>query len=378
MTESIIDKKVKLSVVIPCYNEKNTLRECVQKVREIAGSNLELEIIIVDDSSTDCSVQIARELSCNYPEIIFEQLEYNQGKGAALRTGFKRASGDFIAVQDADLEYDPKDLKKLLIPLMEGKADVVIGSRFLTVGPHRVLYFWHSMGNKFLTFLSNIFSDLNLTDMEAGYKVFKAGVIKRINIEEDRFGFEPEIIAKISHMNLRIYEMGISYFGRTYEEGKKIGYKDGIRALYCIFKYNAYFAPRPAKALTYFLIALITAIVDLSLFFKLSSFGIHINIAIPAAFAVSAIINYPFIFFNLIGSGKIRRSYLEFSVFWMIVIASSYIDLQLTKFFLNFSFLLFLSKTYSIIIILMLNFFVRKVWTYPVIRKKIIDLKSEY
>ena len=226
------DKKIKLSIVIPCYNEQSTLKECVERVRKIAEPNLILEIIIVDDSSTDCSPQIGKNLADNFPEVIFIQHEFNMGKGASLRSGFKEATGDFIAVQDADLEYDPRDLKRLLNPLINNKADVVIGSRFLTVGPHRVLYFWHSLGNRFLTFLSNIFSDLNLTDMEAGYKIFKAEVIKKINIEENGFGFEPEIIAKVSHMNLRVFEMGISYFGRTYEEGKKINYKDGIKALY--------------------------------------------------------------------------------------------------------------------------------------------------
>jgi dolichol-phosphate mannosyltransferase len=229
-----VKRAVKLSVIIPCYNEERTLNNCVKKVLGIASETLSLEVLIVDDCSKDRSLEIARELEKQYPEVSVLCHEKNMGKGAALRTGFGTATGDFVAVQDADLEYDPMDLKRLLLPLMAGKADVVLGSRFLSSGAHRVLYFWHSLGNRFLTFLSNMFSDLNLTDMETCYKVFRREVIKSINIEEDRFGFEPEIVAKLASMRLRVYEMGISYYGRTYEEGKKIGAKDGFRAIYCI------------------------------------------------------------------------------------------------------------------------------------------------
>jgi len=182
--ENILNSEIKLSVVIPCYNEQNTLKECIEKLKGISDSNFALEIIIVDDASTDLSSHVARELADKYSEIIFVQHEVNKGKGAAVRTGFKIVSGDYVAVHDADLEYDPNDLKNLLIPLINGKADVVIGSRFLTVGPHRVLYFWHSIGNKILTFLSNMLTDLNLTDMESGYKIFKKEVIRKIDIEE--------------------------------------------------------------------------------------------------------------------------------------------------------------------------------------------------
>lgn len=375
--ETYQNQAVKLSIIIPCYNEENTLRECVNRVRKIANDNLILEIIIIDDFSTDSSPEIGKELAENYPEITFIQHKHNMGKGAALRSGFKIAKGDIIAVQDADLEYDPNDLKKLLVPLIEDMADVVIGSRFLTVGPHRVLFFWHALGNRFLTFLSNIFSDLNLTDMEAGYKIFKAEVVKKINIEEDDFGVEPEIIAKISRMNLRIFEMGVSYYGRTYEEGKKIGYKDGFKALYCIFKYNAYYSPPPTKLLIYLLIAIVTVLVDHFLFLYFYKFGISLNIAIPISFSISAALNYPFIFFNLIGSKKrLLRSYFEFGLFWIVVIVSSYFDLIVTKFFLGMGSDLSSSKIYSIIIILILNFLVRKVWISPFQEKEIMNQKS--
>jgi glycosyltransferase involved in cell wall biosynthesis len=230
-----------LTIVIPAYNEENTLRKCVERVLAIADNKLYLEIVIVDDASKDRTAEIARELEEQY-KIKFLQHKENQGKGAALRTGFEFANGDIIAVQDADLEYDPQDLKKLVTPIIEDKADVVIGSRFMSSQERRVLYFWHYMANKFLTFTSNMFTNLNLSDMETCYKIFRKEVIKNIEIEENRFGFEPEIVAKIAKFRLngerlRIYEMGISYSGRTYEEGKKIGWRDGVRALYVIVKY---------------------------------------------------------------------------------------------------------------------------------------------
>lgn len=232
----------KLSIVIPAYNEEKTLQKCVERVLAIAEPGLELEIVVVDDASKDHTADIARMLVTRY-DIKFIQHQENQGKGAALRTGFKEASGDIVAVQDADLEYDPRDLKALVKPIIEDRADVVIGSRFLSSHERRVLYFWHYMANKFLTFCSNMFTNLNLSDMETCYKVFRGQVIRAITIEENRFGFEPEIVAKIARFRLngqklRIYEMGISYAGRTYEEGKKIGWRDGVRALYVIVKYG--------------------------------------------------------------------------------------------------------------------------------------------
>src|SRR4030042_305065 len=292
MNEFSSDRPVALTVVIPCYNEEKTLRKCVEKVLNIADKNLSLELIIVDDHSTDKSYSIALELGKNRREIKVLRHERNFGKGAALRTGFQRATGDFVAVQDADLEYNPMELKRLLVPLVNGEADVVLGSRFLSTGAHRVLYFWHSLGNHFLTFLSNMFTDLNLTDMECGYKVFRRDVIQNIDIEESRFGFEPEIIAKIAQMRLRIFEMGISYYGRTYVEGKKIGVKDGFRALYCIFRYNAHRAPLPIQFLIYLLIGGTAALINFFVFLALFSSGISINIAIPSAFVIAATVNY--------------------------------------------------------------------------------------
>jgi glycosyltransferase involved in cell wall biosynthesis len=224
-----------LSVVIPVYNEVDTIEQIVEAVR--ASEIDDLEIILVDDGSTDGTRDILRQkIEPTVARVICH--ERNQGKGAALRTGFAAASGDVVIVQDADLEYDPSEYPKLIDPIVSGRADVVFGSRFVGGEPHRVLYFWHYVVNRFLTTLSNIFTNLNLTDMEVCYKVFRREILQEIRIEEDRFGFEPEITAKVAKLGCRIYEVGISYAGRTYGEGKKIGWRDGIHAIWCIFKYN--------------------------------------------------------------------------------------------------------------------------------------------
>jgi glycosyltransferase involved in cell wall biosynthesis len=226
---------MKLSVVMPVYNERYTLREVVAKVLSVP---IEMELLCVDDGSTDGSRDILAQLAEQYPQMRVFLQSHNMGKGAALRRGIQEATGDFVIVQDADLEYDPAEYPHVLEPLVQGKADVVYGSRFMGSGPHRVLYFWHSVGNSFLTLLSNCLTNINLTDMETCYKAFRREIIQAIPIEENRFGFEPEITVKVARRKLRIFEVGISYCGRTYEEGKKIGWKDGVRALYCLLKYS--------------------------------------------------------------------------------------------------------------------------------------------
>jgi len=225
---------MKLSVVIPVYNEAATVHEIIERVQRVA---LDKEIIIVDDCSTDGTRDVLLTIAKDHPNLTVLHHEINHGKGRALRTGFAAARGQYVIIQDADLEYDPEDYPKLLNPLEQNKADAVFGSRFLSTQEHRVLYFWHSLGNKFLTLLSNMATDLNLSDMETCYKVFRRELIQSIPLEEDRFGFEPEITAKLARSGARVYEVGIAYHGRTYEEGKKIGMKDGFRALWCIFKY---------------------------------------------------------------------------------------------------------------------------------------------
>lgn len=231
-----------LSIIIPVYNEEKTIHLILNKIKEVQLINgLNKEIVMVDDSSTDNSWEKLEKYKLENPElgISLYRHTYNQGKGAALRTGIQEAKGELIIIQDADLEYDPFEYNELLKPITEGHADVVYGSRFMGGKPHRILFFWHSIGNGLLTLMSNAFTNLNLTDMETCYKLFKAPIIKSIQIKENRFGFEPEVTAKISRIPaIRIYEIGISYYGRTYADGKKIGWRDGVRALYCILKYN--------------------------------------------------------------------------------------------------------------------------------------------
>lgn len=234
----------KLSIVIPAYNEGNTIHLILDKVREVVLiNNIQKEVIIVNDCSKDHTEESIRKYQSAHPEfpLQYYKHEVNKGKGAALHTGIEKASGDYLIIQDADLEYDPKEYNILLQPVVDGFADVVYGSRFMGGNAHRILFFWHTIGNKFLTFLSNMLTNLNLTDMETCYKLFKTSMIQSLSLQEKRFGFEPEVTAKIARISkVRIYEVGISYYGRTYEEGKKIGWKDGFRAIYCILKYNIF------------------------------------------------------------------------------------------------------------------------------------------
>ncbi len=234
----------KLSIIIPAYNEGNTIHLILDKVREVRLSgDIEKEVIIINDCSKDHTEESILSYKAAHPElpIQYYKHEVNKGKGAALHTGIKKASGEYLIIQDADLEYDPQEYNILLQPVLDGFADVVYGSRFMGGNPHRILFFWHTIGNKFLTFLSNMLTNLNLTDMETCYKLFNTEMVQRLELKENRFGFEPEITAKIARIpKVRIYEVGISYYGRTYEEGKKIGWRDGFRAIYCILKYNIF------------------------------------------------------------------------------------------------------------------------------------------
>jgi len=232
----------KLSIIIPCYNEAAFIKANLERILHIhLNFNLDKEIIVINDGSTDSTLNVLTDFAVINPSIHLIHQPNNMGKGAAIQKALTKVTGDIVLIQDADLEYDPKDFNKLLQPIMEGFADVVYGSRFMGSGPHRVLFFFHTIGNKFLTFLSNCFTGLNLTDMETGYKMFKTHLLKSIRLKENRFGFEAEVTAKISRVKkVRIYEVGISYYGRGYDEGKKIQWHDGIRAIYCIFKYNLF------------------------------------------------------------------------------------------------------------------------------------------
>jgi dolichol-phosphate mannosyltransferase len=320
-----------LSVVIPCFNEEHTLARCLERLIEITDETLSLEIVIVDDCSTDRSLAVARELATKYPGVRVLAHERNRGKGAALRTGFAGVRGDLVAVQDADLEYDPRDLKRLIEPLRRDEADVVLGSRFLSAGSHRVLYFWHYLANRFLTLLSNMFTDLNLTDMETGYKVFRRDVVQALTLEEDRFGIEPELVAKIAHRRLRIFEMGISYAGRTYEEGKKIGWRDAVRALYCILRYNAHSAPLPIQFLVYLVIGGVSALVNLLVFTTFYLAAVPLTAAILTAFVVAAAVNYLLCIVLLFRHRARWKTTLEATLYVALVAGAALVDLALTR-----------------------------------------------
>jgi glycosyltransferase involved in cell wall biosynthesis len=351
--------------VIPCYNEEKTLKKCVERVLKIADESLSLEVIIIDDCSTDRTLAIAKELEAKYSEIRVFEHSRNQGKGAALRTGFQKMTGDFVAVQDADLEYNPMELKNLLLPLVNNEADVVLGSRFLSSGAHRVLYFWHSLGNHFLTFISNMFTDLNLTDMETGYKVFRRDVIQSIDIKENRFGFEPEIVAKVAQMRLRIFEMGISYHGRTYEEGKKIGYKDGLRALYCILRYNAHRSPMPIQFILYVLIGGISALFNLLVFLGMLAAGWTVTAAAPTAFVLAAAANYQLCILLLFRHKARWNSTNEMIIYFVVVALVGVLDLGTTKFFILLGTHAWISKLFASIIGLIFNFLGRRFLVFP-------------
>jgi glycosyltransferase involved in cell wall biosynthesis len=355
----------KLSIVIPCYNEQKTLAACVERVMAIADDELQLELLIVDDCSKDRSREIAKQLCERFPSVRLLEHQENQGKGAALHTGFEHATGDFVAIQDADLEYDPQDLKRLIQPLIRGDAEVVLGSRFLSGGSHRVLYFWHYMGNRFLTFLSNMFTDLNLTDMETCYKVFRRDVIQEMSLHEKRFGFEPEVVAKIAQRRLRIIEMGISYYGRTYEEGKKIGVKDGFRALYCIVKYSAHNAPVAIQFLTYLLIGGTCAIVNLIAFLGLYH-GLSMG-PIPAAtiaFVIAGALNYLLCLLVLFRHRARWSGKQEVAMYIAVIMAVLVFDVSVTDMLIG-SMPAWAAKSLAALAGLVLNFAGRRWLVFP-------------
>ena len=354
-----------LSLVIPCYNEEKTLARCVEHVLRIADDELQLQLVIVDDCSKDRSLEVARALAEQHPQIQVVAHAVNQGKGAAVRTGFQHASGDVVAIQDADLEYDPQDLKKMLDPIRDGRADVVLGSRFLTSGAHRVLYFWHSVANQALTLLSNMFTDLNLTDMECCYKAFSRDVAKKIVIRENRFGIEPELVAQCAELRVRVYEMGVSYAGRTYEEGKKIGLKDAFRALYCIVRYNASHAPVFLQFAVYSIIGGMAAAANLLVFLLLMALGAGVTASALIAFFVAAGVNYGLCVWLLFEQRVKWSASVETGLYLLVICAVAAFDLASTRGLMAAGMAAAGAKAISSLLGLIVNFLARRFIVFP-------------
>lgn len=352
---------MKVSIVIPVYNEATYIRTVLEAVLrvDISTLGLEKEIVIVNDCSTDETGDVLEHLKTELPIRVVHH-EVNQGKGAALRTGFQNATGDIVIIQDADLEYDPQEYNDLLKPVVNGFADVVYGSRFMGGRPHRILFFWHSIGNKMLTTLSNMFTNLNLTDMETCYKLFETKKIQAINLKEKRFGFEPEVTAKITRIpNIRIYEVGISYYGRTYEEGKKIGWKDAVRALYCIIRYNAHRSKIALQFLVYLFIGGVSAVFNLLIFLALTT-QLPNSVSAISAFYCAAILNYWLCIHLLFKKNAYWRTWSEYAIYFVTVSAIGAIDMVSTIGFISLGVGAAIAKIYATGIGFTLNFLVRK------------------
>ena len=362
----------KLSLVVPCYNEEKTLSEIVERVLTLQSEKLALEIIIVDDCSKDKSWEVAQSLAKKYPEITLAKHEVNMGKGAALRTGFLKASGDFVGVQDADMEYDPNDYLAMLEPLLEGKADVVYGSRYLKPDTRRVLYFWHSCMNKFLTFVSNMFTDLGITDMETCYKLFRREVIQAIapKLKENRFGFEPEVTTYVAEAKVRVYECAIHYNPRTFEEGKKIGWKDGVRALYCIMHYGACNAPVPMQLIIYFFIGAVSALINLGAFaLCLNSIKMDFYWAVTAAYIASAAANYLLCIAILFRHKARWNTFGELVAYVVTLVIMGGIDIGLTKVLAVWLHAPLWSKFIASLVGFFGNYFLRRSLVFPIKKK---------
>ena len=356
-----------LSLVIPVYNEEKTLRKIVDEVTEkIKTNDITLELILVDDCSSDKSFEIAKEIAKEIPYVKVFHHEVNKGKGAALKTGFMGAAGDYIGIQDADMEYDPADYLKLLKPLLENKADVVYGSRYLKPDTRRILYFWHTFMNKGLTLLTNMYTNLDITDMETCYKLFKREAIQAIapKLKENRFGFEPEVTIYIAKEKYRLYECAISYNPRTFEEGKKIGAKDGLRALYCIFHYGGHVAPLPMQLLLYLFIGGVSAVANIFLFLIFNHMKMDLIYSVSFAFVMSAMINY-FLCIAILFRHKARWSTFGEIVSYIItLIIMGALDYMCTYGLIFVGVTSFWSKTISSFIGVAGNFVLRKYFVF--------------
>ena len=364
-------KNVKLSLVIPCYNEESTLESIVEEVMKLQSEELTLELIIVDDCSRDNSRAVAQGLADVHPCVKLCFHEKNKGKGAALRTGFMEATGDFVGVQDADMEYNPQDYIKMLKPLVGNHADIVLGSRYLRKDERIVLKWWHSAMNRFLTWWSNIFTDLDITDMETCYKLFRREVIQKIapRLKENRFGFEPEVVAEIARRmrfeGWRIGEVAIEYRPRTFSEGKKIGWKDGVRALYCVFHYNAPSLPIPMQLLIYFFIGLTAAIVNIVVFSVLVRFlEMAVLPAVVISFLVAAAVNYLLCIAFLFRHKSRWNSYGELAAYTLTLLMMGALDYGVTSGLMAISFSSFGAKAWSNVIGFFGNYFCRRLFVF--------------
>ena len=362
---------VSLSLIVPCYNEENTLAGIVDRILQLQSDELKLQIVIVDDCSSDNSREVARKLAEKHPEIKLAFHSVNQGKGAALRTGFLEATGDYVGIQDADMEYDPQDYLVMLEPMLADKADVVFGSRYLLPETRRVLYFWHTRMNRFLTFVSNMFTNLDITDMETCYKLFRREVIQKIagKLQENRFGFEPEVTAYVAESGCRVWECAIHYHPRSYDEGKKIGWKDGLRALYCILHYGACNAPLPMQLILYFVIGGMAAVADLLFFQIVMAAGMPVNYAIPAAFAGAAILNY-FLCILILFRHKARWGTAgEIAAYILTVLVMGVVDFGITAGLIACSWPAMAAKALATFCGFVGNFFLRRNFVFQ-LRKK--------
>jgi glycosyltransferase involved in cell wall biosynthesis len=362
------------SLIIPCYNEASSIEACLSKVKSIANEQLfSLEIIVVDDASIDDSLSILEKIKAEHKisdgNVTFHILKHekNRGKGAALRTGLLYATGDFVGIQDADTEYDPKDYMVMLEPLLDGRADVVYGSRYLRPDTRRVLYFWHTWMNKTLTTVSNMFTNLDITDMETCYKLFRREVIQTIapTLKEDRFGFEPEVTTKVAQGHFRVYECAISYNPRTYEEGKKIGWKDGVHALYCILHYGAQTAPLPMQLLLYFFIGFASMAVNIVCFTVAVRIHVSLDYAIWFSFALAGVCNY-LLCISILFRHKVRWNTLSEVFFYIVsVSAMGFIDYGVTRGLIALSWSLLGAKILAALIGFGGNFLLRKWLVFP-------------
>ena len=354
-----------LTVLIPCFDEVGTLETCVQRVLAIESPTLGLDVVVIDDGSGEAGRAVAAAVAQQHPQVRLLRHATNRGKGAALHTGIAAARGDLVAIQDADLEYDPRDLLRLVEPLLADRADVVIGSRFLGGGPHRVLSFWHALGNRALTLFSNMCTDLWLTDMETCHKVFRRELLQSLELREERFGFEPEVVAALAKRNVRVVEMGTSYLGRTYGEGKKIGWRDGLRAVYCILHYNAYSLPAPSQFLLYAAVGGVCAAVNLTVFLLLfHAGGVPASAAAPLAFALAAALNYALCVRLIFRSGTRWSRGGELLVYAGVVVVIGLADRAVTLALLA-AVPAAVAKLAASALFLVLNFAVRRLLVFP-------------